>query len=79
MRLIAVLLSLLIFGLLIYRQLQSNPGADSAVDPEAERTAAPRVPTAPKQLPAFEQQMQDYVKEAAAQRAAAMDAAERGD
>ncbi|MAL96168.1 MAG: hypothetical protein CME40_13915 [Haliea sp.] len=79
MRLIAVLLSLLIVGLLVYRQLQGTPGVDSTVDPEAERTAAPRVPTAPKHLPAFEQQMQDAVEEQAAQRAAAVDAAERGD
>ena len=79
MRLIALLLSLLILGLLVYRQLQGGPGRDAPAERNGERAGAPRVPTTPSQLPAFEQQMNDYADEQAAQRAAAIEAAERGE
>lgn len=80
MRLIVVLLSLLIVGLLVYRQLEGNPPRTGGKAGESERVGAPRIPTNPDQLPAFEQQVNDYVEDQAAERARAVEeaAAARG-
>ncbi len=78
MRLIVVLVTLLIVGLLVQKQLggsstveQAGPGAQSV------REGAPRVPTNPGQLQAFEEQMGDYMVDEAERRAREIEAAER--
>ncbi len=77
MRLIVVLVALLIVGLLVQKQL----GGGSAVEQEGQsaqdaREAAPRVPTNPGQLRAFEEQMSDYVVDEAERRATQIEEAE---
>lgn len=75
MRLIAVLVTLLIVGLLVQKQL----GGDNAEYPdsalESSREGTPRVPTNPGQLPAFEKQLNEFVDDEAARRASEMEAA----
>ncbi len=77
MRLIAVLVTLLIVGLLAQRQLGggNTEYPDAAV--ESSREGAPRVPTSPGQVQSFEQQINEYVGDEAARRAREMEAAER--
>lgn len=74
MRLIAVLVTLLIVGLLVQKQLGGGDAEypDSAL--ENSREGAPRVPTNPGQLPAFEQQINEFVDDEAARRAREMEA-----
>lgn len=77
MRSIVVLLALLIVGLLVYQQLGGLPGrsvepVDSETGPEI-----PRVPQRPQDLPAFEQQMQQFMQDSAEERRQRLDALER--
>lgn len=71
-----MLLSLLIVGLLVYRQLEGGPSPTAGE--AGERVGAPRVPTNPDQLPAFERQMNEYVDDQAAERARAIEEAAGG-
>lgn len=76
MRLIAILLALLIVGFLVNKQME--PRADKNMG-EAQAVSgpnAPKVPTNPNEGNQFGEQMDDYMKNEAAKRAEAIEAAE---
>ena len=77
MRMIVILLALLIVGLLVYQQLGGLP--DRSIDPEDSETGTevPRVPQRAQDLPAFEQQMQQFMQDSAEERRQRLDALER--
>lgn len=77
MRMILILLSLLIVGLLVYQQIGGLP--DRSIDlPTGEAAVEiPRVPQRPQDLPAFEQQMQQFMHDSAEERRQRLDALER--
>lgn len=77
MRLIAVLLTLLIVGFLVQKQLGGGDVEYPDSASESTREGVPRVPTTPGQVQAFEAQMNEFVVDEAARRAAEMEAAER--
>lgn len=69
MRMIFLLAALLIVGLLIYRQLDTPaPDGDSDMDEGRGEMQVPRVPTNPEDLPSFEQDINEFMEESAAQR-----------
>ena len=77
MRMIVILLALLMVGLLVYQQLDGLP--DRSIDPPGGEAGAevPRVPQRPQDLPAFEQQMQQFMQDSAEERRQRLDALER--
>jgi hypothetical protein len=77
MRMILILLALLIVGLLVHQQLGGLP--DRSLEPPGGDAAAevPRVPQRPQDLPAFEQQMQQFMQDSAEERRQRLDALER--
>jgi hypothetical protein len=77
MRMIVILLALLIVGLLVYQQLGGLP--DRSIDPAGSETGTevPRVPQRAQDLPAFEQQMQQFMQDSAEERRQRLDALER--
>lgn len=77
MRMIVILLALLVVGLLVYQQLGGLP--DRSIDPVGGETGpeVPRVPQRPQDLPAFEQQMQQFMQDSAEERRQRLDALER--
>lgn len=81
MRMVALLLALLVVGLLVARQLDG--GAPAQVQkPEAISDVAvpavPVVPSRPQDVPKFEQQVEGYVNDLAAERAKQLEQAESG-
>jgi len=78
MRMVVLLLTLLVVGLLVARQL----GGGSPVQvqkPEAiSDVAVPVVPTRPQDVPKFEQQVEGYVNDLAAERAKQLEQTELG-
>ncbi|MFO8154025.1 hypothetical protein [Thioalkalivibrio sp.] len=77
MRMILMLLALLIVGLLVYRQLGGLSDRPSAAPDGATESQAPRVPQRPQDLPAFEQEMQQFMEDSAQERRQQLDALER--
>lgn len=77
MRLIGMLLALLIIGLLVYRQLAGSDVPPSPGVPVNTSVDLPKVPSAPKDVPQFEQQMNDFMTETAEQRAKKLEELER--
>ncbi len=76
MRLIVILLALLVVGFLVYKQV--GPRSDEQMQ-EAQAVSGPnlpKVPTNPNEVKQFGTQMNDYMKEESAKRAAAIEAAE---
>ena len=81
MRLVVLLLALLVVGLLVARQL--GGGAPAQVQKQEAISdvavpAMPTVPTRPQDVPKFEQQVEGYVNELAAERAKQLEQAESG-
>ncbi len=77
MRLILMLTALLLVGLLLYRQLgdvQDSPAITPTSDTHLE---VPRVPQRVQDVPAFEQQMQNFMLETSEERRRQIDALER--
>lgn len=74
MRMIAILAALLIVGLLIYKQMGTASAKQEV--PTVSGSDTPQVPTDPKDVKQFETQMNDYMKDEAAKRAAAIEKAE---
>ena len=77
MRMIVILLALLMVGLLVYQQLGGL--SDRSIDPPGGEAGAevPRVPQRPQDLPAFEQQMHQFMQDSAEERRQRLDALER--
>ena len=78
MRLISMLIALLIIGFLVYKQVGkiSNKKVESAAV-EVESAEAPKMPTNMNEVKQFEVQINNYVKEEAAQRARKLDELDR--
>ena len=77
MRMILLLLALLIVGLLVYQQLGGPPDRSIEVPDGGAASQAPRVPQRPQDLPAFEQDMQQFMQDSAEERRQRLDALER--
>lgn len=67
MKMIGLLLALLVVGWLLYGQLALMSPAPQAVSHD--ENAAPHVPATPQQLDAFDQDINQFVTESAAERA----------
>lgn len=67
MRLILTLVAVLIIGLLVAKQLQSPASVDVA--PAAANNELPSVPTRPQDVPQFEQDINNYINQAAEEQA----------
>lgn len=67
MKMLGLLLALLVVGWLLYGQLALMSPAPQAINDED--NVVPRVPTTPQQLDAFEQDINQFVTESAAERA----------
>lgn len=76
MRLIVLLLVLLIVGWLVHRQLAVAPAPPVEL-PGNGASEVPRVPQRPQDLPAFEQQLQQFMHDSAAERRRELEALER--
>ena len=77
MRLILLLLALLIVGWLVYQQLAGVPERAVETPAGAAGVEVPRVPQRPEDLPAFEQQMQQFMHDSTEERRRQLDALER--
>ena len=73
MRLIVLLVSILIVGLLIYRQV--GPGTDHQIEEPAEysNSSAPKIPVKPQDVQKFGQDMGKYMNDAASDQAKRID------
>lgn len=81
MRMVVLLLALLVVGLLVARQL--GGGAPAQVQKQEAMSdvavpAMPAVPTRPQDVPKFEQQVEGYVNDLAAERVKQLEQAETG-
>ena len=77
MRLIVLLLALLIVGWLVYQQVAGVPERSIETPTGEAAVEVPRVPQRPQDLPAFEQQMQQFMHDSAEERRQRLDALER--
>jgi len=74
MRMVVMLVALLIIGLLIYKQISPHAAPHETKAISAANT--PAVPTNPNDVKRFETQMNNYMTEQDAKRAAAIESAE---
>lgn len=77
MRLIVLLLALLIVGLLVHRQLAVAPAPSVELPGDGAAAEVPRVPQRPQDLPAFEQQLQQFMHDSAEERRRQLEPLER--
>ena len=77
MRLILMLAALLLVGLLLYRQIGEVQEAPQVTPSDSTHREVPVVPQRIQDLPAFEQQMQDFILETGEERRRRIDALER--
>lgn len=79
MRIIVILLALLAVGFLISRQLDTGSGSTAEIEKAAEGAGmdVPRVPSRPQDVQGFEQDMNKFMNDAAAERAKQIEQAEQ--
>ena len=74
MKLISLLIALLIIGFLVNKQLNSSSSLKEHDDiSDNKNISTPKVPTSPKDVKKFEKEMNDFMQDAAAQKAKRME------
>lgn len=76
MRLVLMLIALLIVGLLVYKQMGSQPPPQSEAAQSASGPDTPAVPSNPNDIQQFRSDMDKYMQQEAEKRAAAIEEAE---
>jgi len=73
MQLIGILLALLVVGWLVFSQLGDKPAVDANHSSDTQALQVPKVPQTLDGVPAFEQQMDDFMEQQNARRDAHLD------
>lgn len=76
MKLIGILIALLILGLVVYKQIEPDTRAHHELPKDVQHLDVPKVPTKPDQVEQFGQDMNAYMQDEGAKRAAALEDAE---
>ena len=68
MRMVVMLIALLIIGLLIYKQIDSDSIQPIETESTLSDSAPPKIPTKPDEIKKFDSQMNEYMKKEAEKR-----------
>ncbi|MCE9679040.1 hypothetical protein LZP69_07590 [Shewanella sp. AS1] len=77
MRMIGMLLALLIIGYMIYQQLGGGSQMNTQTELSKDQNGAPQVPSDPKKLKQFEQDMDEFIKQQEEKRKQALEEAQK--
>ncbi len=69
MRLISLLLAMLVILFVLYKQLGGSSESRVEHAPSGDSVGVPQVPTRPQDVPAFKDRMDDFMQDAAEERA----------